>query len=590
VLKDLLSRIFGRTRCAHADVRSVVEDCLQQGYRAQRAGERTLAERHYRHALERDPANVDAHYLLGALLGENGNTLEAAMHLDRALAGKPDFAEAHAARGNVYSMVNERRAAAASYEQALRLDPGHAVAHFNLALILQGDGRREDALHHFEKACALAPDLPDALKNLTLLQIEFARFEEAQSVLQRVLDGRPQHFDALKCMGFVLQKMHRPREALEQYLKARALNGHDAELLNNLGIVLQDLGRLDEAIASYDAAIALEPDFALAIWHRSLAYLLRHDFARGWPDYELRLVSADKPRRAIEYPRWDGTPLAGRRILVYAEQGLGDEIMFASCLPDVIAASAHCIIECSPRLESVFRRSFPAATVYAATDDRMVPQGVRDRGVDVQIPMGSLPLHLRRSRADFPRHHGYLKADSGLTEAWRARLDRLGSGPKVGISWHGGTHKTRRPVRSIPLAQWTPILKTAGAHFADLQYTDCTAEIDASCTAAGVSVHSWEETRSDYEQTVALAAALDLVLSVCTAIIHLGGALGTPVWVMAPYSPEWRYGIAGESMPWYPSVRIFRQPEYGDWEPVIGKVAQSLRAMIGSLNTPPAER
>jgi len=562
MLSNLLSRLF--TRAARPAMDQAPRD-----------------ERECRRALEVDARDAEAHHRLGILLGQAGKLSEAAEHLEQALALRPDNSDAHAARGNVFLLEDNRRAAAASYEQALRLDPGHAVAHFNAALIHQSEGRRAEALRHFERACALAPDLPDALKNLMLLQIEFERFDEAQTLLERVLDERPQHYEALKCLGFVLQKTHRPQQALGYYLKARALNDRDAELLNNLGIVLQDLGRLDEAIASYNAAIALKPDFALAIWHRSLAYLLRHDFERGWPDYELRQASADKPQRAVEYPRWDGGTLGSRRILVYAEQGLGDEIMFASCLPDVIARCGHCIIECTPRLEMLFRRSFPAATVYAANAERAVPQSVRDSGVDVQIGIGSLPLHLRRSRADFPRHHGYLTADSGLTADWRARLAQLGPGLKVGISWHGGTHKTRRPVRSIALAQWLPILKTAHAHFVDLQYTDCRAEIDDLRASAGVTVHSWQEPRADYEQTVALTAALDLLISVCTAAIHLGGALATPVWVMTPYSPEWRYGISSDDMPWYPSVRLFRQPEYGAWEPVIQKVAQSLQAAAG---------
>ena len=182
-------------------------------------------------------------------------------------------------------MLEQRAAATASYEQALHLDPANAIAHFNLGLILQMSGDRERAFKQFERAYELAPDIPDLLKNLTLSYIGFERYDEAQALLQDVLTRAPQHFEALKCIGLVLQKTHRPREALVYYEKARTVDAGDAEFLNNFGIVLQDLGRLDEAIEKYDGAIALKPDFTLAIWHRSLAYLLRHDFARGWPDY-----------------------------------------------------------------------------------------------------------------------------------------------------------------------------------------------------------------------------------------------------------------------------------------------------------------
>jgi ADP-heptose:LPS heptosyltransferase len=175
-----------------------------------------------------------------------------------------------------------------------------------------------------------------------------------------------------------------------------------------------------------------------------------------------------------------------------------------------------------------------------------------------------------------------LQADPVRIAAWRERLAALGPGLKIGISWQGGTHKSRRPVRSLPLAKWQPILQATHAHFIDLQYLDFSAELAAQREATGVQVHSWEAVRADYEETAALVSALDLVISVCTAVIHLGGALGRPVWVMAPFSPEWRYGSKGEEMPWYPSVRVFRQPAYGDWDAVIANVARSLRELVNA--------
>jgi tetratricopeptide (TPR) repeat protein len=579
ILTTLISRLFSRTNRAPVAGRRDVDECLQLGYRKQQAGDPAAAERAYRNALELDARSADAQYLLGSLLGESGRSVEAAACLDQALALRPDFADAHAARGNVFAMLEERPAAIASYEQALRLDPRNAATHFNLGLLLQAAGARERTYEHFKRAYALAPDIPDLLKNLTLSHIDFERYDDARMLLQQVLAQSPQHVEALKCIGLVLQKIHRPRDALEYYLRARAIDGADAELLNNLGIVFQDLGRLDDAVASYDAAIAQKPDFTLALWHRSLAYLLQHDFARGWPDYELRLQSADRPQRTVDFARWRGDAPAGKKLLVFAEQGLGDEIMFASCIPDLAAAGAHCVIECSPKLETLFRRSFPQATVYAAHAGAAMPPAVRDAGIAMQIPIGSLPLYFRRAREDFPRHAGYLQADPQRINAWRERLAALGPGLKVGIAWQGGTHKSRRPVRSMQLEKWLPLLRVQGVHLIDLQYTNCSEELAALRLATGVHVHSWPEVRADYEETAALVVALDLVVSVCTAVIHLGGALGRPVWVMAPYSPEWRYGIAGDGMPWYPSVRVFRQSAYGEWDAVIDKVAQSLREL-----------
>ena len=581
ILTRILSRLLRRDSAAVTANRRL-DEWLQRGYRFQRNGEFEQARQLYLRVLKDAPHNVDAHYLLGALLGESGELGEAGSHLEQALAVKPDFTDAYAALGNVRLLQGDEQAALASYEQALLLDPNCAPAHSNLGLLHQRQGRTAAALQEFRLAYQVAPDLPDLLKNLTLAHINLEQYDAALALLDPVLLVQPHNVEALKCKGFVLQKMHHPDLALGYYQTARALVADDPELLNNLGIVLQELGDLDPAIECYDEAISLRPDFPLAIWHRSLAYLLCHDFARGWPDYELRSISIDQPKRPQLCPQWDGAALKGRSILVYAEQGLGDEIMFASCLPDVIAASAHCVIDCSPKLETMFRRSFPAATVCATTPSRDFPAAVQDAGVELQTGAGSLPQYLRRSLADFPRHDGYLRADPRRETLWRERLAQLGAGIKVGISWQGGTPKTRRQVRSLPLMRWLPILSTPGVSFVNLQYTDCSLELAEFEVATGIKIADWQEVRDDYEHTAALVSALDVVISVCTAVIHLGGALGRPVWIMAPFSPEWRYGFSGEKMPWYPSSRMFRQPAFGQWEPVIDQVARELAILTAS--------
>ena len=579
MLTNLLSRIFSRSaRPAGAVDRQAFDAILQQGFGSQNAGDEVAAEKLYRRALNIDPVSVDAQYLLGTLLGKRGQLQEAAALLQRAVAAKSDFADAHAALGNVYLLQENKQAAAASYLEAIRLDPQNASAHSNLGLIYQRSNQHEAALRCFARAHELAPELRGALKNLMLEWIALEQFEPALALLQDLYRKQPDGFEILKRLVQVLRGMHRPEEALDYGLKARALNATDVELLTDLGVVLRDLGRLDEALDSFNAALALQPDSVIALWHRSLVYLLRHDFERGWLNYDLRLVSADLVRRPLQYTAWDGTAVAGRKILIYGEGGLGDEIMFASCLPEMIAASGHCVVECSAKLETLFRRSFPAATIYASLSDKSMPQSVRDIGIDAQIAMGSIPRFRRNHQADFPHHRGYLIADPERVVHWRQQLEGMGSGLKVGISWYGGSHLSRRPVRSIPLAQWGPILRVSGVHFVDLQYSDCSDEIDELENKSGFHIHRWQAVRNDYEDTAAMVSALDLVISVCTAVVHLGGALSKPVWVMAPYSPEWRYGIAGEKMPWYPSVMMFRQPRYGAWEPVIERVAHQLDA------------
>lgn len=526
--------------------------------------------------------------MLGKLCGQSGELDRAFPHLQQAVALAPDFVGAHIALGNVHKLRGEAAAAAASYRTALALDPDCAPAFHNLGLLLKLQGRQEEALSHLKRAYELAPDLGDALKEWSLSLVQLGRFEEALEVLNEVLAGQPGFVQALICRGFVYQKMHHPQAALSSYEAALQLETGDAELFNNLAIVLQDLGRLDEALAHYDKAIALQADpklRQLPVFHRALARLLKGDWT-AWDDYEARLESEDSPPRPESYPRWYGGDLAGRTILVYGEQGLGDELMFASCLPQVIAAAGHCVIECSPKLHGIFSRSFPTATVYAATPGRQVPPENRAGGIDCESPAGSLPRHLRRSAAAFPQHPGYLRAAPERIAYWRERLAALGPGLKVGISWQGGTHQTRSPLRSIPLPQWLPILNAAQAHFGSLQYGDCHDALGELAARHGMHVTHWQEAIDDYDETAALLCALDLVISVCTAVVHLGGALGRPVWIMAPYCPEWRYGFAGKGMPWYPSVRVFRQPSFGEWSPVIERVAAELKRAVRSGRSP----
>ena len=312
---------------------------------------------------------------------------------------------------------------------------------------------------------------------------------------------------------------------------------------------------------------------------------MRADYSAGWPDYETRLQSAELSPRPRRYIRWDGASPAGLTLLVYGEQGLGDEIMFASCLPELIRAGARCVIECNPALQRLFARSFGGAVVYPAARDKSVPDHIHALGIDAEIAIGSLPLLYRRSAADFPAHRGYLRADERRLTAWRERLAGLGDGLKIGISWRGGTHASRAPLRSIALEQWLPILRLRGARFVSLQYTaDAQHDIDALRERHGIEITHWPEAIADYDETAALVSVLDLTMSVCTSVVHLAGALGHPVWVLAPKHPEWRYGCAGETMPWYPSAHVLRQQRAGEWADVIAAAESRLREHIRTVS------
>ncbi|HTP62702.1 MAG TPA: DUF5672 family protein [Burkholderiales bacterium] len=410
-------------------------------------------------------------------------------------------------------------------------------------------------------------------------RMEADNYLAAHALAAAAVAGDPAAYEPQLLLGRAYQKLHDPIRALACFEAALRRRDDDPELYDFRGAMYQELGRLQDAFADYERALALRPDFPLASFHLGMARLLNGDFERGWEGYDLRRLSAEYAP-AAGTPRWDGSPLAGRRLLVSREQGLGDEIMFASILPQLVRQTAQCFVECDPRLRALFARSIPGATFIASQPGGGVPPGALPEAPDFFIEAGSLPRLFRRGKADFPRHDGYLRADPDAVARWRARLAAFGPGLKVGLAWTGGVRRTRIALRSIELEQLLPVLRAPGVRFISLQYTDdARRDIEALRERHGIAIEHWPEAIDDYEQTAALACAVDLVLSVCTALVHLGGALGRPVWVMAPLGPEWRYGAAGDSMPWYPSVRLFRQSTYRDWQPVIDSVSAELRAL-----------
>jgi len=541
-------------------------------------------------AIAIDPDHARAHFELGRILAGRRSYDDAARHLERAMVLDQYIDGGWLELGNVHYWRGDSPKARASFRAALAAAPDSVPALANLGLLLKEAGQFDDALVHLRRAHQLAPDVESPLRNLLLALVDSGRAEEAVTVAESALAANPDRYEARLFLGIARSRLNDPARALACYEAAARLRPDAAEAHRNRGRALQDLGRLEDAIAAYSRSLELQPDYSIARLDLALARLLNGDYERGWEDYEARRAIGDFPARAGAFAEWDGSPLVGRGVLVYSEQGLGDEIMFASCLPALIADARECVIECEPRLAGLFRRSFPGATVYPAARDRAVPADITRRELDFELPGGSLPRIYRHARADFPRHTGYLRPDPQRLDRWRRRLAESGGGLKVGISWTGGVEKTRRPVRSIALERWLPILQVPAVSFVSLQYTpEAGAEVAKLRSAHDVRIEHWQEAIDDYEETAALTSALDLVISVCTALVHLGGALGQRVWVLTPRSPEWRYGMGGDAMAWYPSVKLIRQSEAGEWAPVIATVLADLRALAQTQGLGPRD-
>ncbi len=459
--------------------------------------------------------------------------------------------------------------------QALSVTPGSAEAHYNLGTALHWMKDFQGAVGSLREAVRLNPGFFAARVNLGRSLLGAGQYAEAQREFERVLTVNPAHAGALLFYGISCHEQGEFEKAVSYYDQAHALKPQAHDILGNMANAYRDVGNFARSDELFESILAVKPDYPEARNDYSHALLARGQFVRGWELYEARWEANQwHDRDAYKRPLWNGEPLAGKRLLVWGEQGIGDQMMFASLLPELLPQPASCTVVADAKLVPLFERSFPAAQFVARRSEAHAR--LLEEPFDYQVPIASLGRYFRKSYADFPRHTGYLRADPRKVEAWQARLAALGNKKKVAISWRGGFVGTRRHLRSIELEAWLPILKTPGVEFVSLQYTDCAQELAELREKHGIVLHHWQEAIDDYDETAALVCALDRVVSVCTALIHLTGALGRTAWILVPAVPEWRYMREGSHMPWYPAARLYRQPRIGEWDSVIELLAAEI--------------
>lgn len=576
LVRDFLHRMRGGSR-GSADA----ADAMRRADEREAAGDRDGALRLLEAAIAAGVRDAGLHARAGALSGQLGRIGRARELLEAALAVAPGHVGALADLALAWRLERRLDEAVRCLRRAHALAPDNPHVRSNLAHCLREAGDLRGAFDLYAAALRVEPLDEEALRGLSALIGALEPGEAIAGIVRDIAAAHPGHALAHATLGYYqLKHEFDPAGAMAHFDRALALGRRDLDTVANRAIALQDLGRINEALRAYDEALAIDPRSAHVRFHRALALLLDGRFGEAWDDYELRLLQADQPRKMPQVPAWDGTAAPGRTLLVCAEQGLGDEIMFASCLPEAIARSGRCVVDCSPRLAAMFLRSFPGIEVHAV-EQRAAPQWERFTPIDLAIRAGSLPRLFRRSLQAFPQHPGYLRADPARVERMRARLAALGPGRAIGLSWRGGTRRSRAPLRSLTLERLLPLLRIPGIHWVSLQYDAGAGEVDAFARQHGIDLVHWQDAIDDYEDTAALACALELTISVCTAIVHLCGALGRPVRVMAPYSPEWRYGARGERMPWYPSARVIRQRSPGDWDGVLQEIGRELGSAGG---------
>lgn len=547
----------------------------RQGVESRQRGQYADAEKSLLRAIKLQHDFAPAHHELGLTYGDQGQLEDAVDYFQLAVHFVPDFAPAWLDLGGALAELGRMDAAEAAYREALAREPRNGAGWLKLGSLFKAREDSNAAIECYRSAAACDPESADAHCRLGYALYKAGRYAESQASFDAALALCPDLVQAHHNLGLVLYETGHADEALICFKQALTINPQILETRACIAHALRDLGRLDEAVGQYDEVLAADPNFSDAVINRSYALLMMGDYARGWAAYEQRFSTDGQVGRNFPYTTWQGEPLAGKRLLVYAEQGLGDEIMFASCVPDLLQLGAHCVIECNTRLAALFRRAFPPAHVHGADKNDNKDWLAKLAPIDFQVAMGSLPQYFRHARSDFPMRDGYLVANAERSGFWGKRL-AAGSALRVGIAWRGGTLRSRQFTRSIALPQWLPLLRTEGAAFYALQYGDITAELAEMRVQSGVTVTDLGNAVDDLDELAAIISALDLVISVDNTVAHLAGALGKPVWTLLPCSPEWRYPRHGDAMPWYPSMRLFHRARDEGWEPVMDRVTRKL--------------
>ena len=551
---------------------------LQHAIAACAKGDSTRAELLCRKVLEAQPGHFEAMNLLGFVLAQTNRIAEAAEWLGRAVAENPIDVAAQSNRGLMLQQLGQLEEALACYDQALKIDANHAGTHSNRGHVLRLLGRLDEALESCDRAIALDPKLPDAQLNRGTALQALGRLSEALASYEGVLELDPGSSLAHNNCGAVLQKLGRPHEARTSYQRAVEIDPNLADAHNNLGALLREMMQPDAAIACFDRAIAARPDYAEAYWNKSLALLSLGDFAAGWPLYEWRWKQekGKRARRGLTQPLWLGDhTIAGKTILLYAEQGLGDTIQFCRYAKQVADLGARVVLEVPESLLSVMA-TLEGIAQLVRLGDPLPP-------FDCQCPLMSLPLALRSELATIPAPPAYLAPDAAKTRVWRAKLGEKRK-PRVGVVWSGGFRpdqpelwdvNARRNLDASKLAQ----LRDVRVDFYSLQKGEPAASDLARLEAAhwnGPAIIDFTANLHDFSDTAALVANLDLVISVDTSIAHLVGALGKPIWVLNRFDTCWRWLIGRTDSPWYPTARIYTQARPGDWDAVLAKVRADL--------------
>jgi Flp pilus assembly protein TadD len=490
---------------------------------------------------------------------------EAVAAYQRALSIQPNHVGALNGLGNTFRMLKEHDRAITEFQQALHVEPAQVQTHHNLGMALLEKGLVPQAVGVFRRTLEFDPRSQRTYTSLLQALADLGENAAALETAQRAVKFFPNDAQFHADLGRFFFVTDRAEEAVAAYQNAVELDPAQVTAHNNLGNALRQLGRFAEAKTEFARCLALEPDFAAAHWNMSLIRLLEADLPGAWEEYEWRLTVPELSiKHDFKQPRWDGSDLNGRRILLHAEQGFGDAIHFARYAPLVARRGGHVIIACHPELVWVLQGVEGVRQCVSLSQINVE--------FDVHCPLMSLPHVFRTTLDTVPAGVPYIRADGARAARWRARM--AGDARKmVGLFWSG--HRMPDHRRSARLVEWAELGQLKNVRWISLQKGPGAAE--AKTPPAGMEIDDWTVELIDFSDTAALMETLDLVITIDSAAAHLAGAMGKPVWLLLPRVPTWRWMLDRGDSPWYPTMRIFRQERLGDWQSVIHRVVESLR-------------
>jgi len=515
-------------------------------------------------------ADAALFYNQGNILRSLGRVDEAIAAYDKALKIKPAYPEALRAGGLVLFDLHHYDVALEFFDEALRLDPNYTDALLDRGHLLLAQKRFEAALESYNVALSRQPQNADLLNNRGVVLNELDRLPEALAALDEAIAVRPDFATPHFNRGNVLLQLRRPDEALASFDRALILKPDYSDAMCSRAVALKELGRFEQAMQTFDAALQRDPQSAHAKNNKGALLLLRGDFEAGLDLYEYRWIAGQTPKQSLKLPipEWQGEPAEGARIVVFDEQGLGDTIQLSRYLPLLAAQGADVTFFCRPKMQRLLQ---PLAARV-----RIVSTLPEQESFEFQIALSSLPRAFKTRLHTIPAVPRYLSAEPALVETWGKRIGR--GGFKIGLCWQGNPNPKADISRSIPLDAFAPLAGIAGLRLIAIQNRDGLDQLKTTSFGSrienlGIECDQGEDAFVD---TAAIMQNLDLIITCDTSIAHLAGALGCPVWVLLKKVPDWRWHLEREDSPWYPSMRLFRQSERGEWAGVVARIASAL--------------